>query len=352
MLTGLILTLAGTPALAGGAQCKQCCNDAGLYSCPTWLRIYGPGSQAKADIGGVRITGLWRLDCETGARFEEAGTVVVASRPSDGDVLLVGSPILTVECFRDWCSLPAGACLQSRPGGGMALLRCTDGLPLTATQLVTEGAAAPAVYAPPQPTPNPQAVRPPRPTAVSTVIVSGGGGTDPTPVPSYAAPPSTVIIETMTPDFPPHLPAEGPLPVVMDYDLPAAPGSRCKTSEVVAGEATRRLDLGDDSRLRGDHQQAAEEYRAAVTLDRCNAIAWAALGQLALSSDNIEKAVYALEVATALRPDHYGALTSLGLAYEASGRNGQARDAFTRALSRRPGHPAAEDGLGRVRGLP
>lgn len=359
--------LAGGTARAGGVQCQQCCNDAGLYSCPTWLRIFGPGSVAKADVGGVRVTGVWRLDCETGARFEEAGTVVVADKPADGDVLLVGSPLVTVECFRDWCALPTGACLMPRARGGMALLGCADGQPLSADELARTGAEAPSVYTPLRPQPNPgtdqlqarpgtTAVRPPQETRVTTVVVTEEEPPVVAPTPVSRAPavesriePSTVIIETSGPQYPPHLPAEGPLPVVLAFDLPPGPGSRCFTADAVAAEAARRLDMGDEARLRGDHQQAADEYRVAVTLDRCSAIAWAALGQIALAADDRTKAVASLEHAVALRPDHYGALTSLGLAYEASGQPAQARAAFEQALALRPGHPAAEDGLGRVR---
>ncbi|NOY27677.1 MAG: hypothetical protein GXP62_17570 [Oligoflexia bacterium] len=368
LIFAALLSSLGAPAWAGDAQCQQCCNDAGLYSCPTWLRLFGPGSHAKKDVGGIRVTGIWRLDCETGARFEEAGTVVMATTPSDGDVLLVGSPTITVECFANWCGLPQGACLQTRSGGAMALLGCTDAMPLTASQLVTVGPPAAAVYVPPTPIPNPgtdaarspstapntprpnpYAVRPPSPTQVTTVVVAPQAAPAPTPNAPHSTDvdPTTVIIEQSGPVYPPHLPAEGPLAVTMDYDLPAPPGSRCQTSDAVAAEATRHLDIGDDARLRDDNQQAADEYRAAVTLDRCNAIAWAALGQLALASDHVVKAVQALDIAVALRPDHYGALTSLGLALEASGRCDQAIDAFQRALAVRPGHPAAEDGLAR-----
>ena len=39
-------------------------------------------------------------------------------------------------------------------------------------------------------------------------------------------------------------------------------------------------------------------------------------------------------------------------AYEARGRSRMAEDAFTRALQVRPGHPAAVEGLARVRARP
>ncbi|MCK6507154.1 tetratricopeptide repeat protein [Myxococcota bacterium] len=367
LVVALAGALAGGPARAGAPQCQQCCADAGLYSCPTWLRVMGPGSAVTNDVGGIRVTGIWRLDCETGARFEESATVVVASRPRDGDVLLVGSPLVTVECFRDWCAVPEAACLVPR-SGGMALVRCADAQPLTAAELARKGITPAPSYSPARPTPNPGteslAARP-SPAASSTsrmttVVVVEEIPAAPAPavsapaVPSPSLPsvvePSVVVIEQGGPTYPPHLPAEGPLPVTMAWALPAGPGARCSTADAVAAEATRHLDMGDDARLRGEHQQAADEYRVAVTLDRCSAIAWTALGQLALAADDTEKAVAALEYAVALRPSHYGALTSLGLAYEARGRMAEAADAFGRAIALRPGNPAAEDGLGRVRG--
>lgn len=359
----LALALAGAaaslPAHAGAPQCQQCCTDAGLYSCPTWLRVMGPGSTVTNDVGGVRVTGIWRLDCETGARFEEAATVVVASRPREGDVLLVGSPLVTVECFRDWCAVPEAACLMPR-SPGMALLRCADAQPLSAAELTRKGITPAPSYSPPRPTPNPgteQLQTRPTPAASSTsrlttVVVVEADPPAPAPRPAAPAPiaPSVVVIEQGGDVWPPHLPAEGPLPVTMAWTLPSGPGARCDTADAVAAEATRHLDMGDDARLRGEHQQAADEYRVAVTLDRCSAIAWTALGQLALAANDTEKAVTALEYAVALRPSHYGALTSLGLAYEARGRDAEAAEAFRQAISLRPGHPAAEDGLGRVRG--
>jgi len=135
---------------------------------------------------------------------------------------------------------------------------------------------------------------------------------------------------------------------VLGFELPPAPGERCVTMPVLQSESTRLVDQGDQARLNDQHREAADSYRAAVTVDRCNAIAWTALGQLALAADDLDVAVSALEYATRLRPTHYGAQTSLGLAYEARGDLNRARMAWQRALEARPGHPAAEDGLRRV----
>lgn len=317
----LALALGSSPASAGALQCQQCCKDAGLFTCPTTLRVYGPGSTVNKEVGGVRVSGFWRLDCEQGARFEEGGTVVVASSPSEGEILLVGSPLSTVECFRDWCSLPQGACIQGRPGGSMALLRCVDGQPLTEDQLLRLGTPPTPPVERATPSPSPQANEP-----IHSVVVEPAEGS------AYG----------------PHLPAEGPIPLVLGFDLPPAPAARCVTVPVLVAESTRLVDQGDQARLNDQHRQAADSYRAAVTVDRCNAIAWTALGQLALAADDLGVATTALEYATQLRPTHYGAQTSLGLAYEARGDVTRARLAWQRALEERPGHPAAEDGLRRV----
>lgn len=325
-VVGLLLLPSG-PAAAGAVECQQCCKDAGLFGCPTSLRVFGPGSSVSKEVGGQRVNGIWRLDCEQGARFEEGGTVVVASAPKDGDVLLVGSPVSTVECFRDWCTLPQGACLQPRPGGSMALVRCTDAQPLSEAQLLRPGV---------------QASQTQGTTSTSTTLQAP---TPSTPTPTI----STVIIEPAEGSaYGPHLPAEGPLPLTLGFDLPPAPGARCVSVPALATESTRLVDQGDQARLNDQHREAADLYRAAVTVDRCNAIAWTALGQLALAADDLPIATTALRHATQLRPTHYGAQTSLGLAYEAQGELALAREAWLRALESRPGHPAAEDGLRRV----
>lgn len=433
----LLPLLATTSARADDAQCIQCCRDLGLYSCPTELRVFGEGSEVRAEGGGWRMTGLWVLDCDSGAHFDPHATAVVPLEPRNGELVLAGSPPATATCFSEWCRMPSNACVQERPGSGPSLLRCTDGQPMRASEILKPGLPPPAVYVPPTPLPNrgsvpvaatptdtpsasptplpadasPTALAPAAPETVyvtRTVTLTGGqrivtettstappgapvAAPQPTPVAASpaeqpvptpvpqpiaaipepvpytpAAPASApqpparagiiveqaVVREVETREYPPHLPAEGPLEIQLDFSLPDAPGQRCWVSTQVAEEATRRLDLGDESRLRGDFQTAVEEYRAAVTLDRCNAIAWAALGQLALQADDKGKATYSLDIATRLRPEHYGAMTNLGLAYEAQGRVVEAREAYRRALQTRPGHPPAAAGLARVGGTP
>lgn len=320
LLLGAAALLLGAPAAGGPLECQQCCKDQGLFTCPTSLRVYGPGSQTSKEVGGVRVNGFWRLDCEEGARFEAGGTVVVAGSPVDGEVLLVGSPLSTVECFRDHCALPQGACLKPR-GGAMVLQRCADGQPLSSAQMQIPGAAP-----------------------VSRIVL-----------PAPAASPSAVVVPAATPvatptpgAFGPHLPPDGPLPLRIDFPLPNGPGARCVSIPALLAESTRLVDQGDQQRIAEQLSAAAESYRAAVTVDRCNAIAWTALGQLALAADQLDIALGALRYAVALRPEHYGAQTSLGLAWEAWGDRDKARQAYEAALKARPGHPAAEDGLRRL----
>ena len=96
------------------------------------------------------------------------------------------------------------------------------------------------------------------------------------------------------------------------------------------------------------HQEAADRYKAALTLDPCNAFAWHAMGQLAITGGHLDTAIQALRVATRLVPGHYGAFTSLGEAYERNSRNELASEAYHMALSIHPQHQPALEGLARI----
>ncbi|MCB9780173.1 MAG: tetratricopeptide repeat protein [Alphaproteobacteria bacterium] len=371
-----LLPLLGTPAHAGAKACQQCCSDAGLYSCPTRLRVTGVDSVVTPETGGHRVRGLWWLDCDEGAQFDPNATTVSVEAPQPGDILLLGSPSVTVECFLSWCRMPAAGCIQERPGGGWALLRCTDGQPLTHAEMAQAGPASDAVYTPAGPgisssaapaPPSPPPVTQEAPTRPRPIPGTEGGRPRPEPAPppaaappdppvAAAAPAATVyesdeggVVTSVVIEQPPHLPAEGPIDVQLTFDLPEPPGRYCKTAPPLVTESLRQLDAGDEARLAGRFQDAADQYRAALTLDRCSAIAWSAIGDLALRADRTAVAIEALEVATRLRPDHYGALTGLAQAYEARGQYAQARDAYERVLAVRPGHRPAIEGLGRLR---
>jgi Flp pilus assembly protein TadD len=83
-------------------------------------------------------------------------------------------------------------------------------------------------------------------------------------------------------------------------------------------------------------------------MDPCNAFAWHAIGQLAIHGGDLSTAIQALRVATRLVPGHYGAFTSLGEAYERSGRGELAREAYRTALTIHPQHPPALEGVARI----
>jgi len=453
------LTATSRPARAGDIQCEQCCADHGAYSCATRIQVFAEGSELRLEGAGWRIEGLWVLDCDAGASFDATATAVLPDEPLAGEVITSSRKHEALDCFQDWCQLPANACIGDAAGGARTLRRCTDGQPMRASELLRKGAAPPSVYVSarpttattykprpavgplstaaspaardqaqpeavfvtrtvvvsggktevhettsssntgttttvvrpttpqPNPTPRPTSSRP-APTSTTTGpalrIVAEGEHTTPstsssvtTPAPPAPTPQPTRIVEpspapapppavahadirvqeaveeTQTPvEYPPHLPAAGPLQITLDFELPPAPGTRCQTSSAVAQEATRRLDLGDEARIRGDNQTAVDEYRAAATLDRCNAIAWSALGQLAMQADDLDKARYSLDIAVHLRPEHYGALTNLGLTQEALGRCGDAIATFRRVLALRPSHPPALAGLARCGASP
>lgn len=135
-----------------------------------------------------------------------------------------------------------------------------------------------------------------------------------------------------------------------DLSLPPDPPATCRAlSDIVAKEARRRVDAGDDRRMAADFAAAFKEYRAALTMDPCNANAWIGLGQSARSLGRADFAVHALKEATTLAPQHYGAWTMLGQSYEDLHQPAQAYEAYTQALALSPDYSPAMEGAQRTR---
>lgn len=292
----LLFFLTAGPALADADACIACCKAAGLAGCPTRVRVFGDGSIAAQEMGGWRVKGIWWLGCDEIARFDDGATVVLDHVPAPGEILLAGNPADTARCFAQSCSLPASGCLEVRDSA-FRLMRCTDGRPLSQAEMRVAGNA---------------------PTQTRVVNREQNPGTTPPP------------------------------PASAQLDLPAPPGTPCHTASALQSEALRRIELGDQAAVAGHTQRAADEYRAALTMDRCSARAWAAIGRLALRVRRPDLAATALASATQLAPRQPEALTDLGLAYELLGQLEQAEVAYTRALTVSPGHPSAAEGLIRV----
>ncbi|MCB9746432.1 MAG: tetratricopeptide repeat protein [Alphaproteobacteria bacterium] len=147
-------------------------------------------------------------------------------------------------------------------------------------------------------------------------------------------------------------PASAPAAKPVDLSAPTPPKGPCSTPVSLIAESSRHVDLGNEAEIAQDVQTAADEYRAAITMDACNALAWAALGSLALREGQAADAVTPLRVAHKLKPEHYGVATDLGRAYERLGQSAQAVEAYRDALEARPGHAPAKQGLDRLGASP
>lgn len=296
-MTALLLALFLPTAEAGVQRCIECCQEEGLAGCPTRMRVVGEGSEISREGAAWRVNGLWWLDCERGASFESGATAVLDHAPSDGEIIRLASPPETVRCYSKHCGVPAGACIFE-DDGVFHLTRCADYQPLSAVEMSRAVLSSPGAS-----------------SAQTTAF-------EPLPSPTGS--------------------------ITTSLRLPDAPTGDCGTSEVVADEARRRVSLGEVARTRGDLDASVQEYMAALAMDRCSALAWAALGQTALQGDRPVEAIRALQIATGLQPQHYAAYTGLGQALERLGQLERASVAYARALSIRPDHTPATHGLARV----
>jgi hypothetical protein len=313
--------------------------------------------------------GLWFLDCGGQGRFELGATAVLPAMPVSGELLLASTPAEAFHCFTQACSYPESACFDVMAEGRVRLVDCRDGAPMPASQLAQPG--------------------PPPPGSEAIIAVVGSRPLVVTPVESVHAPPASssraggsccgaspgtglfgqgepahravvtqgyeqpaIPIELST--TPPDLGTTGYVRGDAHADawileVPEPPLSPdCGTAEVLRTESKRLVDAGNEAMVRGDLQQAIDEYRAALTLDLCNPYAWADLGAIALRIGEPADAALALSQAVEMQPRHYTAYTNLGLAYEALGQQDLARDAYRIAIGLRPHHGPAQQGLVRL----
>jgi tetratricopeptide (TPR) repeat protein len=297
-MMALTLSMA-RPAQASGWACEDCCREAGLAGCPTRARVYGDGSLAIKEGASWRIKGLWWINCDAPPTFDPGATAVISDPPRAGQIIRLASPPATVRCFQQVCadSLPHNACIIEHDEALFRLVRCDDQQPLSQPEMLR-----PALIVQPPPAPT---------VAVMSLQPLGDG-------------------------------------LVAPIELPQAPDGPCRTSEVVAAEAERRLARGDAARLAGALDEAVGEYLAAIAMDRCSVGGWSALGAAALGGGRLSEARAALRVAVSLDEGHYGALTALGEVEERMGQRTAAAAAYRAALSVRPSHEPAARGLART----
>lgn len=376
MLFGFIalVTTAILPAAwAGERECVACCRAVSMEGCRPALRLFGEGSRSANEAGAWVALGLWTLRCDGTGEWDPGAQALLNAQPRNGEVLAAESSPFAIQCFAEACALPQGACFYVSQGKAF-VLTCDEGRPLSreawakggVKRLGTEPLVAvvgerPLVVEPGSALTR-ASVRPGEPCtacegnthyasvaprlAVVRTETSGATPAPPSPPPEEAgARPATTTA--------PRSPARSPSPGAVspsDLDVPDPPRSaNCGTAPTLVQESRRRVDLGDEAFVRQDLPQAIREYRAAVTIDRCNGFAWANLGHGYLVTGHLLQAIEALKVARDLAPTNYRVLTDLGEAFEATDDLGQAREAFQEALEVRPNHLPAEEGLARVR---
>jgi Flp pilus assembly protein TadD len=133
----------------------------------------------------------------------------------------------------------------------------------------------------------------------------------------------------------------------VDPTLPPAPEIPCRSTSLRVA-SNGQVDAGNEALVSGSLAKALDHYRAALTMDRCNAVAWTALGDGLISAGHPHEARTALDLATQLMPTHAHAWTRLGDASELDGDPQAAAFAYQNALAHNPGYVPAAQGLDRV----
>lgn len=307
-MVGLALAL-GAARAADGAL-GSCCAAIGATACPDALSAVGPASSqvATADGKGTTITGLWTLSCAAGASWDGLAATTVSKPYPTGSVL---TPLLpsAAACFETTCTLPTGACIHS-DGKRIWVAGC-DGRDLPDVGWRT----------------------PPR-QGHPAVVVAG-----------------RVLGATIQPGGAAGPPAPGPAPTTgarVDPKVPAAPPERCNTSPALREPSNQQVDAGNEAVVQGNLPEAADRYRAAISINPCNAFAWAALGEVLSNAAHPAEAGQALVAATRLMPTNFHAWTVLGKVREQQNDVPGAIAAYQRALAAKPDHAPAAEALRRL----
>lgn len=321
------LLLAG--AFAGSPGLSTCCTAANAGACPDALAIVGPGGSYSPEGGAMRLSGVWKLTCDGQARFESGATQVTSTMLSDGSVLTPMGPAATA-CFDAACKLPAALCVV-HDAERARIVECASGRPADTTGWGT--------------TPVEDA---------RAVVVTGRVLKARTAAP--ATPPPTTKATLYQANMPPAvIRADTPAPAGtvdkarIDLAVPNDPPTPCRAAAALYDESGSQVDLGNEAAMQADWQTALGKYRAAITINQCNAFAWASLGESLLTLEEPARARSALAVATRLMPTHFQAWSDLGRAEEALGRPAEATVAYRKALELRPGYGPADEGLQRTR---
>ncbi|MBM4392662.1 MAG: tetratricopeptide repeat protein [Deltaproteobacteria bacterium] len=333
-------------ALADDATLAACCRAGGGSSCPTTLAVRTEKSSLDAIGLGYELTGAWQLSCSGKGKWDGNYLADVDDDPRFGQVLTAVTP-LAMHCFAQACSLPEGACIgDPDSSGNFSVIDCESSLPLdhgglarppegdTGAKTVVVIDGKPLVAATVVGTPPPAANAPPAATYA--------------PAPGYSAPEYAAPVATTTPVGTPAPAAAAP---AIALDLPPDPPDPCASApDAVRTESRKRVGTGDEYRITGRVDEALRDYKAALTMDKCNGYAWMSLSMLAGEQGRTDLAIRALRNTARLLPTHPGAFLMLGKAYESFGQRGLAADAYRKASELAPSNAEAIEGYMRTRG--
>ncbi len=302
-------------SLAGVSGYQACCSATGATRCPLAMIALGPGSEIHGSVSGFNVHGLWTLSCADGPIFEPSKSRPV-SVGTDLGVVLTALPPQATACFDASCALPPDLCIRHE-GDISRIYRCSNGL--FADEEVWFAPAS---------------------TDTSAVVLMGRIVRATRDLSATSAdPPAVIGKRAPTPRD----------PAVAGFRVPAAPPDPCRTNFSVRDASNQQVDEGNAAIITADLSLALKKYRAAITINHCNAYAWAAMGELLVNLGAPEQAVPVLTVATRLMPRHHIAWANLGRASEDTGDLQSAESAYDRALEIQPGHAPAKEGLERAR---
>ncbi len=310
----LLVALASAEPVAPPAL-KACCDAAGASQCPDRLLAIGPGTDQRVSPDGATATGLWALACATGATFEPQ-TEVTTTHPFPPASVL--TPVLpsAMACFQASCRLPEATCLRF-DGNRVKLARCDDGSDVGEAMW----------HGPPR--------APGRAVVIGGRVLNGDGHS------ASSAPTRSTVRPAQA--SPPVAPAQP-----LDARVPRAAPDPCRATGSLRAPSNQQVDEGNEAMVAGQTGHALDKYRAAITINKCNAFAWAALGDALLLGGHAAPATESLMVATRLMPSNLHAWITLGRALEQIGDRSRAAEAYRAALDQKPGHAPAAQGLSRV----
>lgn len=320
------LGLLGALALAGVDDYQACAERVGGGPGPTDLQAVGPGSQIEVIGGAHSLVGVWTIACAGTVSYAPDARTAIPG-PLEMGTVITGMNASTTACFDAACRLPPNLCIRHE-GDRVRVVHCIGGAP-------------PAIN-------HWQA----RPTEDTAAVVLGDRVIKAERIPIPTDPGLPAVLHPPT-----GSPAVSPTPQdvgdtfdksSLDLSLPAEPPNPCIPNVAMRKPSAEQVDAGNAAAATRDWPMAVGKYRAAITIDECNAFAWADLGEALIGLGEPGRARTALQTATRLMPKHYRAWTNLGAVEERLGRKPQAAEAYRQALAARSGYPPAEQGLLRV----